>query len=143
MKKKIYSKLFFAILIILCVSVFTILQGYWALWKYRTAPSSVCLDCDIFSDLFFSSILPMVSLAILHLLNRLTKPRLTIKIFLSVMILIFCWTFIDTEIFNEREASWSTYTNIWAIGICLSFLPVTTFGIIFGLSYYFLNLKLN
>lgn len=143
MKRKSSKKIFVSTILILCVLIFTVLQGYWAIWDYRTAPSSSCLDCDIFPDLLFSSILPIIGLGLLQVLYFFIRPVLAVRTILSIIMLIICWTIIDTQIFDEREASWSTYTNVWEIGIALSFLPATTFGVIFGVVHYFLCLRLN
>lgn len=140
-KKQLLLKLLSISLIMACIIAFTILQGYWALWEYRTAPSSGCLDCDIFSDLLLSAVLPVLAIGILHLVYRWTNPGLFRKTIFCVGVLMLCWYVIDTVIFDEREASWSTYTNIWSVGLGLCILQICTFGLLFGVIYPVLCFK--
>lgn len=139
MKLDYLRKLLFAAVIITSIVVFTILQGYWVLWDYRTAPSSSCLDCDIFQDLLFSSLLPLFLTGSLHLIYCWLKPALLYRTVLCVILLLFSWYAIDTIIFDEREASWSTYTNIWWIGLEMCILQAMAFGLVFGGIYYALH----
>jgi hypothetical protein len=140
---KIIARLFAMLSLVGFISTSTIIQGYWALWAYRTVPSSSCIDCDIFSDLLLSSVLPILGWLLLQSFFFWKKSPLRIKTICFVITLIICWVTINTQIFNEREASWSTYTNVWMIGISLSFLPSAILGIITGCFYYFINLKLS
>lgn len=135
-KNQLLIRLLFAGLMIVCIMVFTLLQGYWALWEYRTAPSSGCMDCDFSLDLLFSAALPVFALGILHLLYWWIKPRLFIRTIFCVAILMLCWYMVDTTIFDEREASWSTYSNIWWVGLRLCIFQIITFGVFFGVIYH-------
>lgn len=140
---KMIARLFAMLCLVGLISAATIIQGYWALWAYRTAPSSSCIDCDIFSDLFLSSVLPILGWLLLQPFFFWTKPGLRIKTICFAVVLITCWVIINTQIFNEREASWSTYTNIWIIGIDLSFFPSVILGGVMACVYYVTNLKLS
>ncbi|SHE55005.1 hypothetical protein [Pedobacter caeni] len=143
MKLDYLRKLLFAAIIITSIIVFTILQGYWVLWDYRTAPSSGCLDCDMFPDLLLSSLLPLLATGILHLTYYWLKPGLLCRTVFCVIMLILSWYAIDTAIFDEREASWSTYTHIWWIVLEMCILQTMAFGLIFGGIYYALHLHKN
>lgn len=140
-KNQLLTRLLFAGLMISCIIVFTHLQGYWALWEYRTAPSSGCMDCDFSLDLLLSAALPVVALGILHLLYWWIEPRLFVRTIFCVALLMLCWYLVDISIFDEREASWSTYTNIWWVGWRLCIFQIITFGVFFGVIYYALYPK--
>ncbi|SUJ29124.1 Uncharacterised protein [Sphingobacterium spiritivorum] len=134
-------KLLQACLLICIVMILTIMQGYWALWEYRTAPSSSCLDCSFFPDLMISSLLPLLGMAVIHLVFVWIKPRLMIRAGTVALTLILCWYLIDTAIFDEREASWSTYTDLWAVSLYICALQIITFGLIAAGVYYKLYSK--
>jgi hypothetical protein len=125
------------------IIVLTMVQGYWALWDYQHALSSSCMECGFFSDLLYASALPLVATAILHLVYWWLKPGLFKKTIFAVATLMLCWYVIDTIIFDEREASWSTYSNLWSVGVLLCIRQVMAAGLIFGGSYYALQSRKN
>ncbi|WP_316803140.1 hypothetical protein [Pedobacter nototheniae] len=136
MQNRPTNKLLFAGIVIASIVVFTLLQGYWALWDYHDGLSSSCIECSFFGDLFCASLLPLSVIGILQLIYYRLKPRLIYQTVFCMLALMFCWYIIDTIIFDEREASWSTYSNIWSIGIIICWLQVAVFGLVFGLIYY-------
>lgn len=140
--KKLNALLVFITPLVL-ITMATIIQGHWALWEYRTAPSSSCMDCDIFSDLLLSSLLPLIGWLLLQLLLLWRKPTLRIKTACLVTLLFVSWACINTQIFDEREASWSTYTHIWMIGLSLSFIPSIVLGGVTGFLYYLMKIKVD
>jgi hypothetical protein len=99
------------------------------------------MDCDIFSDLLLSSLLPLLGWLLLQLVFLWMKPPLPMKTLCFVSLLLISWTGINTLIFDEREASWSTYTHIWLIGLSLSFTPAATLGSISGWLFYYIHTK--
>ncbi|WP_236582168.1 hypothetical protein [Sphingobacterium spiritivorum] len=118
------------------VLVFTIAQGYWALWEYRTAPSSACLDCNFLPDLVLSSFLPLTAMIVIHVIFIFIKPKRIMRTCVVAFALMLCWYLIDIAIFDEREASWSTYTNIWVTGLYLCALQISVFGSVKAVIYY-------
>lgn len=138
MQYKPLKKPAFTVIIIICIVMFTILQGYWALWPYHTAVSSSCMECSFSGDLFYASALALFIIGLLQLIYWWLKPGLIYQTVFCVMTLMLCWYATDTIIFDEREASWSTYSNIWTIGILISILQITIFGVVFGVIYYVL-----
>ncbi|WP_268846627.1 hypothetical protein [Flavobacterium aestivum] len=119
------------LILLFSVSFATVVQGYWALWDYRLRVSSACLDCDFSLDLVLSSLLPVLLIFIINLLIFRFISKKSIKTTITAFILISTWLIIDTEIFIEREASWSTYTNVWQEGFRLATIPIFTIGSIF------------
>lgn len=136
------KKILYFIFSILAVYLFTILESYWAMWEYRTAMSSSCLDCDLFSDLVMFSLFPSITLSFVYLFFLWLQPKINIRIAISFCILFFWWLLINTEIFVDRVASWSTFTNVYQIGLSLTLLPGITFGIIYSILYRSLSVRL-
>ena len=143
MQSQLRKKLFSAGILTACIICFTLLQGYWALWPYSDGISSSCMECSFLGDLFSASALPLVATGLLHLIYWRLKPRLILKTIFCVVTLMLCWYAIDTTIFDEREASWSTYDSIWYVGILVCILQTSIFGLLFGVVYYFLGRRLN
>lgn len=123
---------------VLSVYLLTLLQTNWTLWEYRLSTSSSCLDCDLFSDAVILSIFPaFFSFLLLFLFLRL-KTKATIQISLTVLFLFIFWTAITTSIFEDRVASWSTFTHTWLIGLNLTLLPGIISGIALSFVYSYL-----
>ncbi|WP_264524478.1 hypothetical protein [Flavobacterium sp. N502536] len=131
MNNRFFSNVVLLTGILFLIIMATIAQGYWALWDYKTQPSSSCLECDIFLDLLFSSILPVFLIAISHVFLFKFSSKKIFRILITALILLSSWWIIDTEIFIEREASWSTYTNVWEVGFRLAVIPILTVGALF------------
>lgn len=140
--KKIFALIAWASPIVF-IPVLTIIQGYWALWDYRGAVSSSCLDCSLFSDLLLSSTLPIIGCIPLYIFFAWIKPSLRVRAVCFAAMLVISWICINTLIFDEREASWSTYTHVWLFGLILSLSPVVAAGTFMGFLYYLAGLKLS
>lgn len=136
MKNHFVSNIILVVITVLLISLTTVLQGYWALWEYRSSPSSSCLDCDIFTDLVISSLLPLFLIGLMSLFFFKYNAKWSLRLVLTTLALLTSWLLIDTEIFIEREASWSTYTNVWEVSFRLAIIPVLTVGLLFAFLFH-------
>ncbi|WP_166921820.1 hypothetical protein [Flavobacterium poyangense] len=143
MKNQFLRNILLIVIILILIGIATVVQGYWALWDYKSSPSSSCLDCDIFTDLVISSLLPAFFIGIVNFLSFKFLWKKKIKVLGTAFVLFVSWFIIDTEIFIEREASWSTYTNVWEISFLLAAIPILTIGILFIMLFNYVTGKIS
>ena len=128
----------FRLIIVFLLSFF---QAYWAMKKYAKNISSNCLDCSFKEDLIMYSIITVVLFSIIIFFIKKLKKKLFLTTVLYIISLIIFWLWIDYNIFNERVASWSTYSSIEICSHVIydSFTPILTSSII----YLFVGLKID
>lgn len=114
------------LLLIPLIPLLTWAQGYWALYGLKDQLSAGCLNCSLTADLLPVGcviIIPVV--IVIWLFNRLNVKPGTVAI-CSALLLIAVWLWLDSSIFNERLAAWSSFTTAGVLVDTLSnaWLPI-------------------
>ncbi|SIT33680.1 hypothetical protein SAMN05421788_11349 [Filimonas lacunae] len=120
-------------------AVLTFLQGYVAVHYLKAQPSSACLTCSLESDLLSYSTLALVPLTGLLLVFGYLRVQNGLFIATTLLLLMISWAVIDTMIFDDRVASWSTFTTaeLWLASLVGCLLPVMAGGIAWwGIAYF-------
>ena len=94
--------------------------------------SSACMTCSFFEDAFYLAIMLVIFVMILFLALQKLNVKRPIYFWIMIPVCIFFWWMTDYSIFNDREASWSTYTNLeihYIIGI-RSGLAIAIFSVL-------------
>jgi hypothetical protein len=126
---------------ILCITyIATISQSIWAMWEYRHPFSTGVFRFSLVQEIIiFWGLLPIIPFALVLFISYKLRIRKLITIILLEFIQIYLWyQCINKTIFDERHASWSTYSlqeinyhvfqkSIAPISVCC----VLTFAFIF------------
>jgi hypothetical protein len=94
-------------------AILTIIQAYIAMGKYAKELSSGCIDCSFNEVLIKHTIvLIFIPIVIMQLVSTyIFKKQYFISIIIAVF-LIFVWLkIINTDIFETRVSSWSSFSN--------------------------------
>lgn len=131
LKHKIFSFIKKPLIIAVLFFVFTFLEIYWAMGSFSDKPSSACLDCSFFDDVYLMTLFSTVFLSIVFLALSFIKNSY-LKFFLQLLILVLVWFFWNYTLFVDRESAWSTYLFREEImyTITFSFFPILTLSIV-------------
>lgn len=121
-------------------------QSYIGLFSLKDKMSSLCMECSFLEEILYNNLITLFFLIIFSFIFKFIK--FTKYVFATLYLLIFSIFSIlaNRDIFNAREASWSTYldSEITAYGISSLFPFIfVSWIIIFLLVKWFLknNLK--
>lgn len=92
-------------------------QALWSMHEYADNYSVTCLgECSLLSDALLYAminiILFMFVIAPISILLSKRHFHFSVKMFMSILLFIIYAFSIDYSIYDDREASWSTFTNI-------------------------------
>jgi hypothetical protein len=99
---------------ILCITyIATISQTIWAMWEYRHPFSTSLFRFSFVQEIIiFWGFLPIIPFALVLFISYKFRIRKLITIILLECIQIYLWfQCINKTIFDERHASWSTYSS--------------------------------
>lgn len=94
-------------------AILTIIQAYIAMGEYAKELSSGCIDCSFNEVLIkYAIVLIFFPIIIMQLVSTfIFKKQYFISILIAVL-LIFVWLkIINTDIFETRVSSWSSFSN--------------------------------
>jgi hypothetical protein len=131
-------------LITLLITALYFLQCYWAMGAYFNDLSCGCLDCSVWIELIFDSVVQLIIIIPIRLLCWKLEIKKLWQIICPSIILCCFWLFMDNEIFKDRVSCWSTFSTSeeWYYTRHLSLLPIFVCIIVFAfLLYPILNLN--
>lgn len=111
-----------------------VLQSYFGLSFLKDKMSSVCMDCSFLEEILYSNLIILFPILILCVILKIFKTKINL---FAILVIIFFSTLsiiVNRDIFNAREASWSTYLDSEITSASISSLLPTIFiswGIIF------------
>lgn len=125
-------------IIIFCIVFYILgcLQSYMGLYSLKDNLSSSCMECSFFKEVLQVNSLNFIGMFCVLIAAKFCKTGkktlvILVTIFFSILSVV-----INSEIFNSREASWSTfsYPEIIMYGISSLFpFIVISWGIIWGM----------
>ncbi len=140
LKHKIFAYIKKPLIIAVLLFVFTFVEIYWSMGSFSDKPSSACLDCSFFDDVYLMTLFSTVFLSIIFLALSFIKNN-NLKFLLQVLIVILVWFFWNYILFVDRESAWSTYLFKEEImyTITFSFFPILILSVVtvFTLNYIF------
>lgn len=111
----------------------TLLQGLWALAPFARNPPSDMGRYSLAEELLVHALLLIPFLLLARWLGKRITHRL-LRVALATLLAMLAWYLVDISIFDNRVASWSTYTSLeMAIEVLgYAVLPVMVAGAGFG-----------
>lgn len=111
----------------------TLLQGLWALAPFASNPPSDMGRYSLAEELLVHALLLIPLLLLARWLGKRITHRVA-RVILATLLAMLAWYLVDISIFDNRVASWSTYTGL-EMGIEVLWyaaLPVMVVGVGFG-----------
>lgn len=111
----------------------TLLQGLWALAPFASNPPSDMGRYSLAEELLVHALLLIPFLLLARWLGKRITYRL-LRVALATLLAMLAWYLVDISVFDNRVASWSTYTSLeMAIEVLVyAVLPVMVAGAGFG-----------
>ena len=95
------------------------IQSYVGLFSLKDKMSSVCMECSFLEEILYNNLITLFFLIIFSFIFKFIKITKYVLTTLYVLIFSIFSILANKDIFNAREASWSTYldSEIMAYGV--------------------------
>ncbi|CAA7386996.1 hypothetical protein CHRY9393_01297 [Chryseobacterium fistulae] len=103
-----YIKIF-----MLCIVCYILgcLQSYLGLFSLKEKISSLCMECSFSEEILYTNLILLGGMLIVSLIFKLIRLKKNILSVLYIVSFSIFSIIVNRDIFNAREASWSTYLD--------------------------------
>ena len=141
MKKQIiYKTVFTAVL----AYFLTFIHTYLSMNEYSKTTSSTCFECSFINEIARYSLMSLFVLPIVLIVNRLKLSNKTIIFLLSFFFILFLFL-VNSNLFEARVSSWSTYSDtefyLSVLKKMIFTLPIFGFLFFCYLKFFYFNYK--